>query len=196
MSTPTQSPEEQAARIIARWRRIFLGLYLAFVVGAILVTFSSVVSVHAGVYRVPIAGKRIGPKADDPKELRDCIKRLDRLLTDLHKETFTLLARAQRFEIDPLAEWSNWSRDWQHQWKALDYRCRLSELSGQASSPEIDKMANIHAALDELHISYTGVVNTFADRYVDRLRKLKKEVDEVRAMIDRRRRSRKPGVSQ
>ena len=193
----TESQREQATKIIARWRRVFFGLYLVFVVGSTLVVFFSILTVHAGVYDVPVTGKRIDEGGDNPDQLRRCHQRLARLLTDLHKETFTLLASAQKFETDPATEWTNWSRNWRHRWKLLDHRCRLSELAGQGVSPEIDKMANVHAALDELHISYTGVVNTFADRYVDRLRKLKDEVATVRAMIDRRRRrSSKPGATQ
>lgn len=193
---PTETPTQQAERIIRRWRRLFLGVYLAFVVAAALVTFVSVVSVHAGVYEVPVTGTRIDPKANNPRDLRWCEKRLSRLLTGLHRETFTLLARTQRFDTHPATEWDNWSRDWRHRWKVLGYRCRLSELAGQGVAPEIDKMANVHAALDELHISYTGVVQNYADRYVDRLRKLMEEVAEVRTMIDRRRRrSSKPGAT-
>lgn len=159
---------------------------------------SSLLAVQCGLYRVPVMrGQQIGRDAQNPKELRDCHHRLSALLVDLNRETFTLLGRAQRFATEPAAEWQNWSRDWRHRWKVLDYRCRLSEPSSRTASPEIDKMAHIHAALDELHISYTGVVSNFAERYVDRLRALKKEVDAVRAMIDRRRRrSNRPGATQ
>jgi hypothetical protein len=178
-------PASQA--IVRRWRRIFLGLYIGLVVVASLVTFFSVAAVNFGFHRVPIKGTQISAKADQPKELRDCQRRLERLLNDLHRETFTLLAKAQRFGLNVATEWRNWSSDWRHRWRVLDWRCRLSELADKGVSPEIDKMAEIHGALDELHISYSGVVSTFAERYVDRLRNLRQEVDEVRAMINRRR---------
>lgn len=196
MSSPTQ----QAERIVARWRKVFLGVYLVFVVGAVLITFVSVLGFHLGAYKVPIKGTQISPRADKPMELRACHSRLSRLMTSLHKETFSLLARSQRFETQPAKAWEDWSRDWRHRWAVLDHYCRLSELAGTGVSPEIDKMARIHQALDELHISYTGVVNNFAERYVDRLRTLRDEVASVRAMIDRRgkRRSHRPtpGASQ
>jgi len=191
-------PTSQAQRIISRWRKVFLGIYLAFVMGSVVVVFVSLMAVHCGVYRVPIVGgKRIAEGGRNPIELRDCHRRLASLLTDLHRETFTLLGRAQRFATEPATEWRNWTRDWRHRWRLLDYRCRLSELSGRDTSPAIDKMAHIHAALDELHISYTGVVNNFAERYVDRLRGLKQEVDAARAIIDKQqRRSHRPGATQ
>jgi hypothetical protein len=196
VSSPAEQAE-QARRIISRWRKLFLGIYLFFVVVSVLVTFFSVLAFHLGVHKVPVKGTRIAAAADDPKELRDCHKRLSRLMTDLHKETLSLLAHSQRFETHPAKAWEDWSRDWRHRWRVLDHHCRLSEVTG---SPEIDKMARIHQALDELHISYTGVVKNFAERYVDRLRSLRDEVASVRAMIDRRRKSRShrstPGASQ
>jgi hypothetical protein len=198
VSSPTEQAEK-ARRIISRWRKLFLGIYLVFVVVSVLVTFFSVLAFHLGVHQVPIKGTRISATADDPKELRACHRRLSRLMTDLHKEAFSLLAHSQRFETHPARAWENWSRDWHHRWRVLDHHCRLSELSGRGVSPEIDKMARIHQALDELHISYTGVVNNFAERYVDRLRTLREEVASVRAMIDRRKRRghrSTPGASQ
>ena len=196
MSSPTQ----QAERIIARWRKVFLGVYLLFVIGAILITFFSVLAFHLGAHKVPVKGKQISARADNPKELRRCHRKLSRLMTGLHRETFSLLARSQRFETQPARAWANWSRDWRHRWNVLDHHCRLSELSGRGVSPEIDKMARVHEALDELHISYTGVVKNFAERYVDRLRALRDQVASVRAMIDRRGKRRThrptPGASQ
>ena len=59
-------------------------------------------------------------------------------------------------------------------------------------------MATIHQSLEELRLSYSGVVDSFVDRYVSRLHNLKEELSFVRAMIDRRKPIRPPrghGVS-
>lgn len=185
-------PKSTTSRTVRRWRRIFLGLYLAFTVGAALLGFFSILAYQLGANRLPVhTGRQISARANNPWELRDCHQRLERLATDLHKETFTLQSQALKFETDPAVEWRNWSVQWQHRWQQLDHRCRLSELSVQGVSAEIDKMAAIHRSLDELQLSYSGVVNTFVERYVERLRTLRSELTQVRGMIDRR----KPGAT-
>jgi hypothetical protein len=47
-------------------------------------------------------------------------------------------------------------------------------------------MAAIHSTLAELQRSYSGVMDRFIETYSDRLRKLRKDLSEVRALIDRR----------
>lgn len=184
MPEPTDSSE----KTVRLWRRIFLGLYLAFTLGACLLAILSILAYQLGAHEPPVKrGRRIMASADNPKELRDCHRRLERLATELHKETFTLQINALKFKhMDPATEWRNWSTGWKHRWRRLDYRCRLSDLSDQGVSTEIDKMAAIHRSLDDLQLSYSGVVNTFVERYVDRLRRLRSELTGVRGLIDRR----------
>jgi hypothetical protein len=181
-------PADSSEKTVRLWRRIFLGLYLTFTLGVCLLAFLSILAYQLGAHEPPVKrGRRIMASADNPKELRDCHKRLERLATELHKETFTLQIKALKFKRnDPATEWRNWSTGWKHRWRRLNYRCRLSELSGQGISTEIDKMAAIHRSLDDLQLSYSGVVNTFVERYVDRLRRLRSELTGVRGLIDRR----------
>jgi hypothetical protein len=177
------SPQERTVR---RWKRAFFGIYLAFTFAAAALAFFSVLSVHCGWHSTPPAGPQISPGADRPEELRTCHRDLDRLLRDLHKEAFTVQARALRFDTNPATEWRDWSKQWQLRWRTIAWRCRFRELAGQGMSPAIDQMAAVHTALDELHLGYSGQVDRFVDAYVQRLRKLSKELGEVRATIDRR----------
>lgn len=198
MPEPQHQAEEtnqRSTRMIRQWKRIFFIIYLAFTIAAVLVAFFSILAVHLGATQAPIRkGRRIKSKAEDPKELRDCHRRLKKLATELHRETFTLQAKALRFETNPAVEWRNWSAGWKHRWRYLDYRCRLSELADTGASNEIDKMAAIHRSLEELQLSYSGVVESFVERYVSRLHTLKEELSFVRAMIDRRKPTRpRPG---
>ena len=182
-----QEPLEKAQRIIRTWRRIFLAFYLTFVLVAVLVVFFSVLMGQFGTPPPPLKGRRIDDQARNVKELLGCQKRLKRLLMGLHQETVSLLLRAQRFDTQPATEWTNWSLDWRYRLRLLDYRCRISELSGKGVSQEIDRMARIHTSLSQLHTSYTRVVvDDFTGRYFDRLRKLKHEVEHVRTLLDRR----------
>ncbi len=84
-------PADSSEKTVRLWRRIFLGLYLAFTLGACLLAFLSILAYQLGAHEPPVKrGRRIMASADNPKELRDCHKRLERLATELHKETFTL----------------------------------------------------------------------------------------------------------
>jgi hypothetical protein len=173
-------------RTIRRWKRAFFGIYLAFTMSAAGLAFFSVLAVHCGWQPPPAAGPQISTNADNPAELRTCHRDLDRLLRDLHKEAFTVQARALRFDTNPATEWRDWSKQWQLRWRTLAWRCRFRELAGQGVSPAIDQMAAVHTALDELHLGYSSQVDRFVDAYVQRLRKLSKELGEVRATIDQR----------
>lgn len=186
---PTDISDRVKSSIIRRWKRIFLGIYLAFTCSVSLLALLSIVAVHCGAYHIPIKGERIGITADDPKQLGDCHRKLKRLMTDLHRQTVHLQAKALRFDVDPSVEWSKWSDGWRNRWRVINWRCRLSDLSGQEDKPEINNMASIHMALDELQLSYTGVMNTFVDRNKNRLHKLQDDFANVRKMIERRRSS-------
>ena len=180
---------EIARRTIRRWRRAFLGIYLTVTVGAGLLALLSMLSVHLGVRElIPVAagGPVIRATANEPKELRACHRELERLLLSLHEETFVMQGRALKYKIDPAAEWHNWSNAWRGRWQTVQRRCRLRELGGAGVSKEIDRMAAIHDGLGELQLSYTGVMDRFLERYVDRLRRLRADLTAVRDMIDHR----------
>lgn len=156
-----------------------------FTFGAVVLTAVSVLAVTFGGEALPpVKGPRIGAQGDTPDEIRACHRDLERLLTDLHKETFFIQAKALRFDTDPATEWRNWSEAWRGRWRTLDWRCRLSELSGRGK-PAIDRMAAIHSTLAELQLSYSGVMDRFIETYSDRLRRLRKDLSEIRSMIDR-----------
>jgi hypothetical protein len=186
LSQPPYNDPSDADPTVRRWKRILLGIYLLFTGVAVIWAFASLVAFNCGGHAVPVKGPRISPAADNPKELRACHKKLERLLTDLHEETFALQANALRYRTDPAAEWRNWSEAWKLRWQALRWRCRLDELGGSGVSPAIDQMAAIHAALEELRLSYTGLVDTFIERYTERLQNLRKDLAAVRTTIDRR----------
>lgn len=178
-----QSTSDRPPRL---WKRVFTGIYIAFTVSVCIVTLCSVLAALAGGRAIPIKGRQISARADNPRELRNCHKRLERLRTSLHREVFTLQAKALRFDVDPAIEWRNWSHSWRGRWRRLNHRCRLEELGGRGVSQEIDKMAAVHVALDELRLSYSEVMNSFVERYMKRMRKLRMELAEVRSMIDQR----------
>jgi len=152
----------------------------------VLLTGVSLLAVAFGGARLPpVKGPRIDESGARPDEIRACHRDLERLLTDLHHETFAIQAKALRYDTDPATEWRNWSDSWDGRWRTLDWRCRLSELTGRGI-PAIDRMAAIHSTLAELQRSYSGVMDRFIETYSDRLRKLRKDLSEVRALIDRR----------
>lgn len=177
---------DPAAPTIRRWRRIFIGLYIAFCTTTAVVILASILVVRFGSHPVSTQAKQIDPSGQNTKDLRRCHRDLARLLVDLHKETFDLQGRALRFDINPATEWQNWSRVWRLRWRTLNHRCRLSELSNSDASPEIGKMYKIHSALSELQWSYAGVMERFVDSHVDRLRALRRDLAVVRQMVDHR----------
>jgi hypothetical protein len=179
----SQGTEDKTVR---RFRKAFLGLYLAFTIGMSVWTFLTLLASNCGGRAIPSKEPRISSKADDLFELRQCQRELERLLTDLHKETFNLQGKALRFDTDPGTEWRNWAAGWRQRWHALDWECRLSELSGKGVSAEIDAMESVHLELDELQHSYTGVVDTFVERYVERLHRLRGELNKIGSMIETR----------
>lgn len=183
MSNSIQPSAQPMDPTVRRWKRIFFGIYLVLTGCIVVWAFCSIVMALFGDRPLPVKGPRISPAADNPRELRACQEELGHLLTDLHRDTFQLQAMALRFDLDPASEWGNWSKAWRFRWNAVDWRCRLSSLSGQGISPAIDAMAQIHGELDELQISYSGVVNNFIERYVERLYKLKNDLDAVQKMI-------------
>lgn len=189
VSDPARETDPSEERTVRRWRRAFFGIYLAFTFAAVVLTFFSVLAVQCGWHTPLPTGPQIDPNGNNPAELRTCHRDLDRLLRDLHKEAFTVQARALRFDTNPATEWRDWSRQWQLRWRTIAWRCRFRELAGQGTSPAIDRMAAVHSALDELHLAYSGQVDRFIEAYVQRLRKLSKELGEVRATIDRSPRS-------
>lgn len=180
---------DNAEKTLRRWRWTFIAIYLVFTSVAVLWPGASIVAFHCGLQQqaAQLDGPRISFNASDPRELRNCQQKLEQLLTDLHRETFTLQARALRFEENPAAEWRNWSRAWRQRWRVLGRRCRLGELAGSGVSPAIDRMADIHKHLRQLQISYTGVMDQFVERYAERLNRLKQQLAKVRSMIDRQR---------
>jgi hypothetical protein len=180
------SPQpEAAAKKIRRWRKIFLGIYIAFTSSAIVLTFLSILVYHWGGRPFPVHGPQISFHGNNPEELRSCLNDLNRLLSDLHKETFTVQARALRFDTDPETEWRNWSADWKLRWQSLRWRCRLEQQSDESTTPIIKRMAKIHLDLEELQFSYGGVVDKFVNRYIERLRNMRSELSSIHALIDR-----------
>jgi|GEM_PF-5645696 len=177
---------DPAAPTIRRWRRIFTGIYIAFCATTAVVLLASILVVRFADHPVSTQAKQIDITGTVAKELRRCHRDLDRLLVDLHKETFDLQTRALQFDINPATEWRNWSRVWRLRWRTLSHRCRLSELSNSNTNPEITKMYQIHSAISELQWSYTVVMERFVDRHMDRLRALRRDLAVVRKMIDRR----------
>jgi hypothetical protein len=177
--------DPRAERTIRRWRRAFLGLYLTFTFGAVIVAFFSILAVQCGGIPLAHTGPRI-QDVSDPIELRSCATGLDRLLRDLHREALTVQQTALRFDIDPAREWQNWAEAWHMRWRALAYRCRFQEASGSNVSPELRRMVEIHTALDELQFAYGGLVSRLAGNYAQRLRRLSSQLQEVHNLIDRR----------
>jgi hypothetical protein len=162
---------------------VLLGVYLAFTGVAGALTFFSILVVHCGGRPTPLTGPRIAESAK-PDEIRLCHRDLERLATDLHNETFSIQAKALRYETDPATEWRNWSEAWQNRWRLLGWRCRLQDDLG--GNKALEKMASIHGALRDLQHSYSGVMDRFIETYAQRLRRLRRELTDVRTMIDRR----------
>jgi hypothetical protein len=180
--TALPQPPTTAEQIIRRWKRIFLGIYLSFTVVVCLLTLLSILVVHCGGRPAPLTGPRITERAK-PDEIRSCHRDLERLATDLHRETFSIQAKALRYETDPATEWRNWSGAWQNSWRSLGWRCRLQD--DQGGNPALEKMASIHGALRDLQHSYSGVMDRFMESYAQRLRRVRRELTDVRTMIDR-----------
>ncbi len=162
-----------------------MGVYLLFTLVIVVWTTASLVMANFGGRTPGHKGPRIKATADDPKQLRKCIKNLTRLLDDFEKESLTLQGRALKYDMNATAEWRNWSERWKTRGNKLSYRCRLDELSGNDVNPAIDQMAEIHLALGDLHTSTTSVVNGYMETYVKRLRTLRKKMSAVRTTVDR-----------
>ena len=175
---------EKPDHTVRLWKRLLIGVYLVFTLFIVAWTTASLVVANFGEPTVKLKGPRIKASADDPKELRKCIKNLQRLLDDFEKESLTLQGRALKYDMNPDAEWSNWSERWKMRGNKLSYRCRLDELSGAEVNPAIDKMAEVHLALGDLHNSSTSVVKGYMGQYVKRLRTLRKKMSAVRTMVD------------
>ena len=131
-----------------------------------------------------LKGRRIKPTGDDPRELRRCLGRLARLLDDFERESLTLQGKALKYDMNPVTEWQNWSRRWKMRGRRLEYRCRFRELSG-SKNQAVNDMAEIHLALNDLHVTSTSVVSSYMEQYVIRLRTLRKKMTAVRTTIDR-----------
>ena len=179
MSDKTKTTGEIAGR------RVFLALYVAFISAFGIWSLVSVLAVHLGLHKdeLHFSGPLISAQADNPAELLRCHKDLDQLLGELHQETFSIQAKALKFNFDPAAEWRNWSPGWIRRWKIVGRRCRLSDLRGRGVHHAIDALADIHGALEELQLSYTGVMDRFVENYSERLRTLKHKLGVIPAMI-------------
>jgi hypothetical protein len=179
---------DNSKKIIRRVRRFFIGLYLLFTFGAILLTFFSIVAVH---YRWRSTSRNNGPRihatADDLAELRSCFSDLSNLFNDLHRKTLAIVGQDLRAETNPATEWLDWSNTWRLEWRSVEWRCRLNELAGKGISQEIDQMATIHLTLDQLQLSYGEMIDNFIEKHVERLRKLRQDLNHVQQMIERRR---------
>ena len=162
-----------------------MGVYLVFTLAIVAWTTASLVVANFGDRRGEPKGPRIRASANNPKELRKCLEILKRLLDDFEKEPLTLQGRALKYDMNPAAEWRNWSKRWKMRGVKLDWRCRLNELSGTDTNKVIDKMADVHLALNDLHTSTTSMVGEYMDHYVKRLRTLRKKMSAVRTMVDR-----------
>ena len=162
-----------------------MGVYLAFTLTMVAWTAASLVVANFEDRSGTPKGPRIKATADDPKQLRKCLKNLKRLLDDFEKESLTLQGRALKYDMNPAAEWRNWSKRWKTRGVKLGWRCRLNELLGTDTSPVIDKMAEVHLALNDLHSSTSSVVVGYMEHYVKRLRTLRKKMSAVRTMVDR-----------
>jgi hypothetical protein len=179
---------QQDDRTVRNWRRLFTGFYLFFTVGATLCALLSILSVHCGLRRPErIAGDRISDTANKPEELRSCHRQLEALLAELHEASFSLQTEALKYKMEPVVEWRNWSESWRHRWEAVGVRCRLRELAGAGVSPALNRMEGVHAELAELQLAYSDVAERFVDGYVERLRRLRADLTEVRGLIDSQR---------
>lgn len=169
-------------------RKILLWSYVTFTGLIALWTLLSVVQVHAGFHKPKLhfKGPKISPRADKPKELRRCHRDVERLLRELHDQTFALQAKALKYDINPATEWRNWAQAWRMRWSLVDSRCRLRELSGSGTSKEIDALYGVHDALSELQLSYTDVMDRFVERFARRLREQQRRLERVNKQIESR----------
>jgi len=182
-----QKTEGQAQSSAARLgRKTFLWGYIAFTSVMALWMTLSVLQVHAGFHkpRQPFKGEKISVRADNPDELRRCHRDIQHLLRDLHDQTFTLQAKALKFDINPATEWRNWTQAWRKRWSIIGSRCRLDELS--STSQEIDALNQIHDALSELQLSYTDVMDRYIERFSRRLREQQLQLERVSKQIEGR----------
>jgi hypothetical protein len=170
-------------KTVRLWRRIFIAIYSTFTAAVVGLGYISIILFHCGERPRSQHGPQIGVHKDNSEELLACHRDLMRLLTDLHKEAFSLQARSLRLSMDPTAEWENWSSDWKLRWENIGWRCRLSDGESQKNNVIIEQMATIHGELENLQLSYSGLVHNFTEKYLARLQNLMHELSSLRAMI-------------
>lgn len=167
------------------------GVYILVTAVATIWSFISVLAVHCdfGTKRPHLRGPRIHVSAQDVQDLRRCHQRVEKLLLELHRESYELQARALKYKIDPASEWRNWSEAWRGRWRVVDWRCRLGELGGKGVSAELDQLYEVHRALDGLQMAYSGVMDRFVEQHSRRLRALHAKLRKIRDAIEGRAKS-------
>ncbi len=98
--------------------------------------------------------------------LRVCLSDLEGLFQEQNQRAWAL---GMEFEAsDPIAAWSEWSREWEERVDDLSDRCRLDETRpGEAWLEERTEMAAARDAMLALHRAYRAQVNRFAQEQGD-----------------------------
>lgn len=163
-------------------RRIFSFFYLFVTFGACIWVTISIVS--ALLRDRPIKLRKPPIDVTNRAQVLGCERDVAALVQDLHRQAFAVQMAALEKETDLQGQWDVFLDRWRDRWTEVGKRCRLQELAG-TGTPAIDRLADAHAQVDELATAYGALLDSFNNRYVDRLRSIRQALAEARAAANR-----------
>lgn len=113
----------------------------------------------------------------NPAQVLRCEKDLRALVEDLHRKVFAVQTAELERKTEMRRVWDRFVDRWRDRWTEVGRRCRLADTGGSAA---LDRLADAHAQIDELATAYGGLLDSFENRYVDRLRAIRAALDDAR----------------
>lgn len=165
------------------FRRLFLGLYLAFTFGTCLWATASIVVALLRERPIKLMRPLIDP--NKPADLLRCERDLRALVEDLHRHVFAVQMAELEKETEFNREWMRFSDRWRDRSAEVGRRCRLDEQLGNAPTQALSRLADAHSEIDELATAYASLLKSFEDRYLDRLRTIRIALDQARKAAKR-----------
>ncbi|MEK6608651.1 MAG: hypothetical protein AABZ30_13405 [Myxococcota bacterium] len=166
------------------FRRVSLGIYLTYTFGACVWVTASIVA--ALVRERPVRLKRPAIDPAQPAQVLRCEHDVNNLVQDLHRHVFAVQMGALDKETDLRREWFRFLETWRDRWAEVGRRCRLGESAGSGSGRRaLELLTEAHEQIEELATAYGALLETFENRYLDRLHDIRKTLADARTTARR-----------
>ena len=182
-------PSESATEF-RPYRRALQAILASVTVGAILYLLASIAI--AVFSKHPVRLRRPPISAENLDDLLSCQSDVERLFRDINEHTFEIQAQAARRDVDLAQHWSEFSANWEREWRIVQAQCRFVELSDRGLGVGFDRLAHAHEALEVQKNKFAAMMRNYIDDQVPHIEEIRRSLEASRRGLESQRRAKTP----